>query len=83
MREPRFTREQMQEIGKARERLLSYKDKIQMYPPIETPKPLPYYPPALPEHRLINKLRQVEGIANYAKTSIQQHLEKKKRKDKI
>ena len=43
---------------------------------IEDVKPL--FPPAPPEHRLINKLRQVEGIANYTKTQLQQHLDKKK-----
>jgi len=74
----RFTDEQMQEIGEARERLRAYQDKIQIYPPLLGEEPQPYYPPALPEHRLMEKLRQVEGIANYTKTKLQEHLSSKR-----
>ncbi len=44
MREPRFTEDQMLEIGRARERLLDFKDKIQMYPSLEEPEPISELP---------------------------------------
>ena len=47
---------------------------------IEDVKPL--FPPAPPEHRLAKKLQEVEGVAQYSKTKIQELLSIKKRVSK-
>lgn len=80
---PRFTDEEYLEILKGREEMRAYKEKVVKYPAYPEdlpPRPDPL-PPVLPEHRLIKKLLEVEGIANYAKQKVQEHtLSSKKRK---
>ena len=46
--------------------------------PIKPPRPEPL-PPILPEHQLMRKLQEVEGIANYAIENIQTHVSSKKK----
>ena len=80
----RFSEEQWLEISRARQRLLDYKNSIQMYPSYpEKAQPYPQYvvpgeeaplPVVFPEHRLLNKLNELQGIAYNNRQKIQEHI---------
>ena len=76
---PLFTDEQMIEIGKARERLREYRDKIQPYPQYVVPGEEAPLPVVFPEHRLLNKVKELEGITYNTRQVIQEHTSKKKK----
>jgi len=85
----RFSEEQWLEISRARQRLLDYKNSIQMYPSYpEKAQPYPQYvvprdeaplPVVFPEHRLLNKVKELEGITYNTRQVIQEHTSKKKK----
>jgi len=79
MREPRFTEEQKREIEQSKGRLDAWRAKFQFYPPLEEPEPIVHYPLAPPEHRLMNKLNQLESLTLENRMMLKQHLERKKR----
>ena len=62
-------------------RYLLRKAVFAILPSIEMPdlNEKPHYPPAPPEHRLMDKLNQLEGLANNTRLKLQKHLNEKRR----
>jgi len=80
-KEPRFNAEEHLEICRARERLLSFKSKIENYPAYLSEIPPEPLPSIQPEHRLFKKLQEVDGKLNNTRMILQQHLNPKKKRN--
>ena len=50
-----------------------------LIPPLYTVPPEPKQLPVLPEHRLLNKVKELEGITYNTRQVIQEHTSKKKK----
>jgi len=74
---PNFTREQWREIDDARDRLATYKNKIQPYPALSEEKEV--LPVISPEHRLYGGLQQLNGQFVHLKNQYNEHLDKSRR----
>ena len=77
---PLFTHEKHIEMLEARERLRAIKDKVQPYPLFDQPEMEIYYPPAPPEHRLYDRLNQLEGRVLHLEKKFYEHTDRVKRK---
>lgn len=87
--EPRFTDSEMIEIGRARERLEAYRNKVQPYPPeLETEEPKPQVQEVIHRHSDMGKqefdlLQQTALKLEYLNTKLTDHLEFKKKPQPI
>lgn len=73
-----FTDEQMIEIGRARERLLKFKNKIQCYPPYPNPPKPQIQEPEVWQPRQWDELQQYKGRLIHLENKIAEMRAKKK-----